>query len=196
MLTALGGRRAWARAKVVEARIHTTIGPRSLDMQRWSELGGLRQRTQFTMNGEEQVHILDGDRGWTKSGSGPSASAMTPEQVDQQVQLKRRSLWDVVRNLARNKGLRATERGENQLLVRGEAGLELVLELDNNNRPLRAIYKSPINGENAIFEYGEWKQFGELSYAAHMVDKVGGREWAVQSFRVHQTFDEQLLRPD
>jgi len=189
MLAALGGRQAWADAVAIQAQIDIVLPSREIPSRQWSELAGPRFRAEYLMASETVVLVVDADRMVQVTSSG--RAVLSEEAHRAQLTAKRRGLWQILHRLARDAGLHVRVDADHSLVIQDDEGLNLLLELDENDVPTRLIDRSP--EEPVARDFLDWSTEGPLAFPARIALPGDGIEWRVEAFQALAEFDPLLL---
>ncbi|MFT5049565.1 MAG: zinc protease [Chlamydiales bacterium] len=191
MLSALGGRQAWADAAAIHAQIDIVLPSREIPSRQWSDLSGPRFRAEYLMASETVVLVVDAQRMLQVTASG--TSILSAEAHRNQLASKRRSLWQILHRLARSAGLRARLDADHNLVIRDDEGMDVVLELDDAGIPVRLTDRS---GEQPVTrEFLDWSHDGPLAFPTRIALRSDGIEWRIATFEALAEFDPLLLVP-
>ena len=189
MFDALGGRKAWAEAAAIHAQIDIVLPDREIPSRQWSDLGGPRFRAEYLVASETMVLIVDAERALQV---GPGGRTQLDEAAHaQQLEAKRKTLWQVLHQLARGADLRVRMDEERNLTVQDDRGLDLSIELDENDLPTRIVDRTA--PETSARELSDWAQEGAVLIPRRIAQPAQGLEWRVHSFEVLEAFDGELM---
>ena len=192
LLTALGGAEGWAAldslAFTTEFRLTRGTGELLVETEQWRDLTSLRMRVEQLQSGRRFITVLDGAGGW--SYDGVSLRALTEAERSGHTLLERRSLYRVLRQLARGRGLGVSAEGR-RLVVTDDLGPLLWIDLDEDGTPL----VSGNEGTDAReIHYVEWGERDGLRYPARF--EMPKRQVVVEitHFEPNVELDPELFR--
>ncbi len=190
LLAAIGGRDRWARLTALEVEImfQQAVGQYAPTHQ-WLDLDEPRFRVQTPMTNGTRNIVLDGRTAFERFGG--EVTEYPADTVNMLLARHIRSLWNVLHHLAVGRGVTARQDGERRLVITCQEAVGLILELDEQYRPLRVMYEE--NGRQSTLHYEDWRETEGYSWAAHVHEEPSAFIWDITRFQPLRAFDPELV---
>jgi zinc protease len=190
LLDALGGREAWAAARLIEAELTMTLPDgREIPSRQWKDLATPRLRQTITFEDVERTTVLSDGEAWTRVAN--TLTQLEPTTTAQMVRAHDRGLWNLLHRLATRKDVSATANPDGSLQLSTPAGFAGRLDLDDAFRPTRLTFTE--TDRRQIFDYTDYRTSAGLTYPAHARQSPLGTSIFVHKLTPHADVPEGIF---
>jgi hypothetical protein len=192
MFAALGGRERWRDLEGLATQnvAHVEGVDLQVSVELWADFRGSRFCVVQTTGAQSVIYVITPSSGFVRTET--TTSDLPEEQVRTLRARQERSLYSVVRELARDERFAADAGADGRILVSCDGAPWCWIELDAEGRPAKLGYDEA-GVPASTYEYSAWTEAKGFPYAGRTLQVERATELRASSFEANPTFEEGLF---